>query len=63
MSVSVDFASPENLSHSFRLTQQLRHLPASQEVGEDRLQVKNVIYHSVKNALSVLTAANGGGGE
>ena len=54
IAVSVDFASAEHLSHSFQLMRELRALPENQDVVEDKLQVKNLIYHSVKNALAVI---------
>lgn len=57
MSISLDFVSPENLSHTFQLFRDLRKLPESQPVAEDKLQVKNLIFHSIKNALSVLEAS------
>ena len=58
IAVSVDFASPEHLSHSFQLMREFRSLPENQDVVEDKLQVKNLIYHSVKNALAVIAAEN-----
>ncbi len=54
ISVSVDFVSPENVSHTYRLTKHARLLPQVKELPEDRLQVKNLIFHSVKDALAVL---------
>jgi hypothetical protein len=52
--VSVDFVSPENLSHSCHLVRQFRFLSESQQPApEDRFQFKNVVFHSVKRALSV----------
>ena len=50
----MDFCTPENASHSFALIEQLRRLPQPQLPAEDRLQVKNVVFHSVKNALAVI---------
>merc|ERR1711997_30620 len=50
-----DFVSPENVSQSFFMYRQLRHLPDSQKQPiEDKLHVKNLIFHSVKNALATL---------
>ena len=47
--------SPENVSQSFFMYRQLRHLPDSQKQPiEDKLHVKNLIFHSVKNALATL---------
>lgn len=48
-----DFVSPEHVANSFQLTQELR--PTKEEVNyEDKLQVKNILYHCVKEAVSAL---------
>lgn len=45
--------SPEHVANSFHLTQELR--PNKEEVNyEDKLQVKNILYHCVKEAVSSL---------
>ncbi|MEE6485401.1 hypothetical protein FKM82_014266 [Ascaphus truei] len=45
--VTQDFVSPEHLVHSFHLTQELRL--SQEEINyDDKLQVKNILYHSVK---------------
>lgn len=49
-----DFVSPENLSHCFQLTQEFRQLSDTHSNHEDKLQVKNIIYHAVKDAIAVL---------
>ena len=54
ISLSSDFVSPEHISHSFYLTRQMRYLSEQQMPAEDKIQIKNLIYHSVKNALSTL---------
>ncbi len=54
MSMSVDFSAPESISHCYQLTQMARQLPASQELDEERLQAKNLVFHSVKKALAVI---------
>lgn len=53
-----DFVSPEHVSHCFRLTQEFRYLSDTHTNHEDKLQVKNIIYHTVKDAVSVLLTAN-----
>ncbi len=52
--MSVDFGSPESVSHSYQLTQLARQLPQPQELAEERLQAKNLVFHSVKRAVGVL---------
>lgn len=54
-----DFVSPEHVSSSFQLTQELR--PGRQEVNyEDKLQVKNILYHCVKEAVIALKRSSDG---
>lgn len=54
--VAEDFVSPENVSHCFHLTQEFRDLSDSHTNHEDKLQIKNIIYHAVKDSLSTLSA-------
>ncbi|XP_026789654.3 probable JmjC domain-containing histone demethylation protein 2C isoform X1 [Pangasianodon hypophthalmus] len=52
--VNVDFVSPEHAHNSYYLTQELR--PLKDQVNyEDKLQVKNIFYHSVKDAVAALS--------
>ncbi|KAG8008895.1 putative JmjC domain-containing histone demethylation protein 2C [Nibea albiflora] len=52
-----DFVSPEHVANSFNLTQELR--PSKEEVNyEDKLQVKNILYHCVKEVVSSLKRSN-----
>ncbi|KAK6185777.1 hypothetical protein SNE40_007932 [Patella caerulea] len=52
--VAEDFVAPEHLNHCFRLTQEFRQLSDTHSNHEDKLQVKNIIYHAVKDAVAVL---------
>ncbi|XP_078359061.1 uncharacterized protein LOC144643626 isoform X2 [Oculina patagonica] len=52
--VAEDFVSPERIDHCFRMTQEFRHLSDKHTNHEDKLQVKNIIYHAVKDALDSL---------
>uniref|UniRef100_A0A668A1A5 Lysine-specific demethylase n=1 Tax=Myripristis murdjan TaxID=586833 RepID=A0A668A1A5_9TELE len=54
--VAEDFVSPEHVKHCFRLTQEFRHLSTTHSNHEDKLQVKNIIYHAVKDAVGTLKA-------
>ncbi|XP_053306482.1 probable JmjC domain-containing histone demethylation protein 2C isoform X2 [Spea bombifrons] len=48
-----DFVSPEHIVHSFHLTQELRL--SKEEINyDDKLQVKNILYHSVKEMVKSL---------
>uniref|UniRef100_T1J383 [histone H3]-dimethyl-L-lysine(9) demethylase n=1 Tax=Strigamia maritima TaxID=126957 RepID=T1J383_STRMM len=57
--VAEDFVTPENVGHCLKLTQEFRHLSNSHTNHEDKLQVKNIVYHSVKDSLSVVMANEG----
>jgi len=52
--IAEDFVSPENVSHCFHLTEEFRNLSETHSNHEDKLQIKNIIYHAVKDAISVL---------
>ncbi|VVC45948.1 JmjC domain [Cinara cedri] len=52
--VAQDFVSPENLAQCFQLTNEFRDLSSSHSNHEDKLQIKNIMYHAVKDSLSVL---------
>ncbi|XP_077493923.1 lysine-specific demethylase 3A-like isoform X2 [Amblyomma americanum] len=54
--VAEDFVSPENIAHCFSLTNEFRQLSDTHTNHEDKLQIKNVIYHAVKDALGILQA-------
>lgn len=54
--VAEDFVSPENVAQCFHLTQEFRDLSDTHSNHEDKLQIKNIIYHAVKESLSALTA-------
>uniref|UniRef100_A0A182Y431 JmjC domain-containing protein n=2 Tax=Anopheles stephensi TaxID=30069 RepID=A0A182Y431_ANOST len=53
--VAEDFVSPENISHCLQLTNEFRHLSRTHSNHEDKLQIKNIIYHTVKDAVSCIT--------
>ena len=53
--VAEDFVSPENVSHCFQLTQEFRELSDTHSNHEDKLQIKNIIYHAVKDAVGCLS--------
>ncbi|KAJ8348396.1 hypothetical protein SKAU_G00269850 [Synaphobranchus kaupii] len=52
--VAEDFVSPEHVKHCFGLTQEFRHLSTTHTNHEDKLQVKNIIYHAVKDSIGTL---------
>ncbi|KAF0307190.1 Lysine-specific demethylase 3A [Amphibalanus amphitrite] len=72
ISASVEFVSPENVGVSFELTQQLRAAAVAAAAAEgagaqtaghdDKRQIKNIIYHAMKEAVSCLLRGGGGGG-
>lgn len=50
--IAEDFVSPENVAHCFNLTEEFRQLSPVHANHEDKLQIKNIIYHAVKDALA-----------
>lgn len=52
--VAGEFVSPENVAHCLAMTQQFRNLSKRHNNHEDKLQIKNIIFHTVKDCLSVL---------
>lgn len=52
--IAEDFVSPELANNCLHLTQEFRHLTEHHTNHEDKLQIKNIIYHSVKNAVTKL---------
>lgn len=52
--VAEDFVSPENISNCFQLTHEFRQLSDSHQNHEDKLQIKNIIYHAAKDVLAYL---------
>ncbi|KAL5108877.1 Lysine-specific demethylase 3A [Taenia crassiceps] len=58
INVSSDFISPEHVPQCLELTEEFRRLPRNHPSHEDKLQVKNMIYHTVKDALSTVLRTN-----
>ncbi|XP_026816399.1 lysine-specific demethylase 3A-like isoform X3 [Rhopalosiphum maidis] len=56
--VAGDFVSPENVSQCFRLMNEFRDLSSSHSNHEDKLQIKNIMFHAVKDSISVLLHEN-----
>ncbi|CAG2165706.1 unnamed protein product, partial [Oppiella nova] len=52
--VAGEFVSPENVGHCVTLTQEFRKLSKRHNNHEDKLQIKNIIYHTIKDSLSLL---------
>lgn len=55
--VAEDFVSPENVQQCFKLTHEFRALTDTHANHEDKLQIKNLIYHAVKDSLACLSEA------
>lgn len=49
--VAEDFVSPENIRQCFSLTEEFRDLSDTHSNHEDKLQVKNILYHTVKDIV------------
>jgi len=52
--IAEDFVSPELANNCLHLTQEFRHLTEHHTNHEDKLQIKNIIFHSVKSAVARL---------
>jgi lysine-specific demethylase 3 len=57
--VAEDFVSPENVAHCFNLTEEFRQLSPAHENHEDKLQIKNIIYHAIKDSLAAFADITG----
>ena len=55
--VAEDFVSPETVAHCFQMTQQFRHLSNLHSNHEDKLQIKNIIYHAMKDSIATRARA------
>lgn len=51
--VAMDFVTPQGVKQCLLLTEQFRKLSNTHSNHEDKLQIKNILYHSMKNCLSV----------
>jgi lysine-specific demethylase 3 len=49
--VALDFVAPENLPECFNLTEEFRLLSKRHSNHEDKLQIKNILFHTVKNLI------------
>lgn len=50
--VALDFVAPENLVECVNLTEEFRTLSTKHQNHEDKLQIKNILHHTVKNLVS-----------
>ena len=55
--IAEDFVSTDNARHSLHLVQKFRHLTEWHTNHKDIFQIKNIIYHTVKGAVTVLRDA------
>jgi len=56
--VAEDYVSPENLEWCFYQTEEFRHLTDSHTNHEDKLQIKNILYHAVKECVAFLESCD-----
>lgn len=52
--IAEDFVSPQQVSHCLSLSNQFRKLTKTHTNNEEKLNIKNVAYHSVKEAIASL---------
>ncbi|XP_077231075.1 uncharacterized protein LOC143864137 [Tasmannia lanceolata] len=53
--VALDFVSPENVHECVRLTEEFRVLPQEHRAKEDKLEVKKMTIHAIKQAVNDLS--------
>jgi hypothetical protein len=51
--IALDFVAPENLPECVNLTEEFRILSTKHQNHEDKLQVKNIMYHTLKNIVPI----------
>lgn len=56
--IAEDFVSPEHVDKCFMLTNEFRYLSSTHSNHEDKLQIKNIIYHSIKDIVSTAIHTN-----
>ncbi|XP_058216311.1 lysine-specific demethylase JMJ25-like isoform X2 [Rhododendron vialii] len=59
--VALDFVSPENVQECIRLTEEFRILPKNHRAKEDKLEVKKMSLHAMKEAVKILSGRKGNG--
>ncbi|XP_051180603.1 lysine-specific demethylase JMJ27 isoform X3 [Lolium perenne] len=59
MKVALDFVSPENVQQCMRLTEEFRLLPKGHRVNEDKLEIKKIAFHAIKQAIDDITKKDG----
>ncbi|XP_019850041.1 PREDICTED: uncharacterized protein LOC100639981 [Amphimedon queenslandica] len=52
--IAEDFVSPEHVNQCVLLTEEFRQLSSYHSNHEDKLQIKNILYHSVKDIVGLL---------
>ncbi|XP_058216306.1 lysine-specific demethylase JMJ25-like isoform X2 [Rhododendron vialii] len=55
--VALDFVSPENVQECVRLTEEFRILPKNHRAKEDKLEVKKMSLHAMKDAVMILSGS------
>ncbi|KAK3155728.1 hypothetical protein QOZ80_2BG0206820 [Eleusine coracana subsp. coracana] len=52
--VALDFVSPENVGECVKLTEEFRRLPSWHGAKEDKLEIKKMVLHALKEAVNFL---------
>lgn len=53
--IAIDFVSPENAADCLHLSTEFSQLSDAYSNREDKLQIKNILYHTMKDIVSVLS--------
>lgn len=52
--IAEDFVSPQQMAHCLKLSEEFRKLTKTHTNNEEKLNIKNIAYHSVKEAIASL---------
>nr|CAB3494045.1 unnamed protein product [Digitaria exilis] len=58
--VAMDFVSPENVNECIKLTEEFRRLPSEHRAKEDKLEIKKIALHALKEAINFLDVSSDG---
>ncbi|XP_062211756.1 lysine-specific demethylase JMJ26-like [Phragmites australis] len=55
--VAMDFVSPENVGECIKLTGEFRRLPSDHRAKEDKLEIKKIVIHALKDVINFLDSS------
>ncbi|CAN6287576.1 unnamed protein product [Urochloa humidicola] len=58
--VALDFVCPENVDECIKLTEEFRRLPSAHRAKEDKLEIKKIALHALKQVINFLDVSSDG---